>query len=367
MEEMGNGRAAKSVEVKCTFCHRTLRNGVQCSGCCAWYHFNCTESKLEDCVTDEWRCSRCEIQKSRRIMEEKAEDLERLRAELEKAKSKIFDLAAENVGLKAEIAEMKLQLDPRLEGDVHTDRGFGGRKSESRITREEIDCKDGDNSEPKGETRKSIFREEKTKCRGRGRMEWRSRRQVIEERPQVEDGGEGATLVKTVPPRVKIIGDSIIRFAGGFEAKGGVGVHCFPGIRTEQLDRKISDMTSNGEESVVLIHVGTNDLRSAKSDDHLIGFIWDLATSVKNKFKSAKIVISGILRRRDVYYKRIDRINESIEWVCLQKEITFVDPNCWIGDRHLGRDGVHLNRKGSQVIANLFKNIAQKLCDQGNL
>lgn len=197
-------------------------------------------------------------------------------------------------------------------------------------------------------------------------MAWSNRRQEREESEKSEDrgqrkGGRGDA------PKVKVIGDSIIRFIGGRCPSDWMNVHCFPGIRTEQLDRKIGSMTSEGDESVVLIHVGTNDVKGAMTNDHIIGFIWDLCTTAKKKFKGAKIVISGIIRRRDVHYKKIDYINEGIEWVCEKFGMTFVDPNCWIRDNHFSRAGVHLNRQGSAVMEKLFRNITQKLFQPGNL
>ncbi|KAG8240076.1 hypothetical protein J437_LFUL018900 [Ladona fulva] len=61
----------------------------------------------------------------------------------------------------------------------------------------------------------------------------------------------------------------MVRFSKGKCKEQGAKVECFPGIKAEQLQRKIQGVQGNRDEKIVLMHVGTNDIRAAKSDEHI--------------------------------------------------------------------------------------------------
>jgi hypothetical protein len=65
--------------------------------------------------------------------------------------------------------------------------------------------------------------------------------------------------------------------------------------------------------------------------------------TAKSKLPNCRLVLSGVLRRRDVSWRRIGALNDTFDWVANALEITFVDPNTWIEDRDFARDGLHLN------------------------
>jgi hypothetical protein len=124
-------------------------------------------------------------------------------------------------------------------------------------------------------------------------------------------------------------------------------VECFPGIRTEQLHRVIEKRDLGSPETVV-IHVGTNDLRTMKNLDFLVGEVYALVATAKSKLPNCRLVLSGVLRRRDVSWRRIGALNDRFDWVANALEITFVDPNSWIEGGDFARDGLHLNGRGNR-------------------
>jgi hypothetical protein len=75
-------------------------------------------------------------------------------------------------------------------------------------------------------------------------------------------------------------------------------VESFPGIRTEQLQRVIEKRDLGSPNSVV-IHVGTNDLRTG-SLAYVMGDVYDLLYTAKSKFSASRVVLNGVLRRGDV-------------------------------------------------------------------
>lgn len=165
---------------------------------------------------------------------------------------------------------------------------------------------------------------------------------------------------------VLVMGDSILRFSGeGCKIKGAT-VECFPGIRAEQLSNKIERMDNERKEKLVVIHVGTNNVKRAESSDHVVGEIYDLCNVARKKFSGAKIIVNGIIKRKYVSPGKIEYINRGISWVCKRQGINFVNPNSWVREWDLGRDGLHLNRRGTFNFGNCLSNSIFRCLQQGN-
>ena len=112
-----------------------------------------------------------------------------------------------------------------------------------------------------------------------------------------------------------VLGDSIIQNVG--TECSDMKVECFPGIRTEQLQRVIARRDLGSSDSVV-IHVGTNDLRTGNLD-YVMGDVYDLVNTAKTKFSASRIVLSGVLRRGDMSWRRIRAVNDRL--VCVANTI----------------------------------------------
>ncbi len=158
---------------------------------------------------------------------------------------------------------------------------------------------------------------------------------------------------KGTEKNVLVLGDSIVRHTGtGNEA---LDVRCFPGIRTAQL-RRVIESQDMGRPDAVILHVVTND--SKRNVDYVIGDIYELVTAARKKFPTAKLILSGLLRRRDTRWTRIGLINDGMDWVARSLGVQMVDANAWIADGDLGRDGLHLNRRGASKLGRLFTKVS---------
>jgi hypothetical protein len=73
-----------------------------------------------------------------------------------------------------------------------------------------------------------------------------------------------------------VLGESIIR---NVESEH-VRVQCFPGIRTEQLQR-VMENRDLGSPDTLVIHVGTNDLRRTANLDYVMGDVYALVNKAK--------------------------------------------------------------------------------------
>jgi hypothetical protein len=96
----------------------------------------------------------------------------------------------------------------------------------------------------------------------------------------------------------------------------------------------------------LIIHVGTNELRSTRNLNYIMGEVYALVSNAKKKLPKSKLVLSGVLRRRDVPWRRIGALNDRLFWVSNAVELTYVDPNSWIEEGDFGGDEVHLNARG---------------------
>ena len=130
-------------------------------------------------------------------------------------------------------------------------------------------------------------------------------------------------------------------------------VECFPGIRTEQLHR-VTENRDLGNPDTVVIHVGTKDLRRTGNLDYVMGDVYDFVNTAKTKFSTSRVVLSGVLRRRELSWRRNGAVNSRYEWVAQTLGVNFVDPNSWIDDWDFSRDGLHINRRGARHLGQIY-------------
>lgn len=102
--------------------------------------------------------------------------------------------------------------------------------------------------------------------------------------------------------------------------------------------------------------MGTNDIQRGIFAEEIMGDTLDLVDTIKSQSPTTKIVISGILHRRDINDRRINRINEELDWLCSVRNCLMLHGNSWIGSMDLASDGVHLNRRGADKLGQLLVN-----------
>lgn len=160
--------------------------------------------------------------------------------------------------------------------------------------------------------------------------------------------------VKGISAKCLLVGDSIIRNVGAEQEE--IRVECFPGIKTDQL-RRVVENTDLGSPETVIVHVGTNDLRNTRNLDWTMGEAYDLVATIKKKLPSSRLIMSGVIRRKDTKWRRVGALNGRLEWIAEAFGITFVDPNSWLEDEDFGRDGIHLNGRGKSRLGQLYTRV----------
>ena len=152
-----------------------------------------------------------------------------------------------------------------------------------------------------------------------------------------------------------VVGDSIIRNLG--TRQNNMMLECFPGIRTEQLHSGL-DNRDLGTPDTVVIHVGTNNLKRSLNLDYVMGEVYSLVNKAKVKFPQSETVLSGLLRRTDVAWRRNGALNDRYDWITKTLGVTFVDPNSWLEDWDSARDGLHINRRGARRLSQLHSRVS---------
>jgi len=152
-----------------------------------------------------------------------------------------------------------------------------------------------------------------------------------------------------------VVGDSIVRNVGAEHED--MKVECVPGIKTEQLHRVMEKRDLASPETVI-IHVGTNDLRTKRNVDFVMGEVYALVSTAKKNLPICRLVLSGVLRRRYVTCRRIGALNDRFDWVANALGLNFFDPNSWIFDGDFASDGLHLSGRGKRRLGQLYARVS---------
>ncbi len=156
-----------------------------------------------------------------------------------------------------------------------------------------------------------------------------------------------------------IIGDSLLKNVHGWELKKRcdkgekIYVKCFPGANTHDLTSYVIPSTERSPDCIIL-HVGTNDLRSEKSEVEIAREITDLATSISER--SIEVRISELVPRGDALESKRNKVNISLKELCKQHKFSFIGQSNITPHSHLNNSKIHLNKVGDTIFAeNLFK------------
>ena len=116
----------------------------------------------------------------------------------------------------------------------------------------------------------------------------------------------------TLPTKQKftkcmLVGDSVVRNVGAEHAD--MKVECSPGIKTEQLHRVMEkrDLVSP---DTVIIHVGTNDLRTTRNLDTVMVEVYALVCTAKKKLPNLQSSKRGHASYRKV--SSSDRVSRKL-------------------------------------------------------
>ena len=102
----------------------------------------------------------------------------------------------------------------------------------------------------------------------------------------------------------------------------------------------------------IILHCGTNDLKSDRTSSQIAREIIDLAISMKSN--KNKISISLLTPRSDKLNNKASEVNNRLINMCSHRNIAYIDHSSSIQQNHINESKVHLNRYGTIVFANNF-------------
>ena len=101
------------------------------------------------------------------------------------------------------------------------------------------------------------------------------------------------------------------------------------------------------------MHCGTNNLREETTPDKIAEEIIKLA--VNTKTDKNEVMISSLTFRKDKLQHKVQQVNDYLKIKSSKVNLGFVDNNN-LNREHFNPTGIHLNFKGSEVLANNFIN-----------
>ena len=169
---------------------------------------------------------------------------------------------------------------------------------------------------------------------------------------------------------VVILGDSIVKNIIGPKLSSqdaNVKVLPFSGAKAGDMSDYASPTLKTKPDSIIL-HVGTNNLKSKDSPDRIQTKVSELAKEIKSKCPQTKLAISSIIKRDDdkSLNSKIDKLNSGLQSMCQSNNFDFIS-NDNIGVEHLNNSKLHLNKKGSALLASNFRRYIRRERNNVNL
>ena len=105
------------------------------------------------------------------------------------------------------------------------------------------------------------------------------------------------------------------------------------------MKHHIMECLEYGPPDTILLHHGTNDLRSEEPAEKIASNIINVAFSAKNK---NTVYVSGLIVRNGKYNRKGKEVNVVLKKKCNNKNLSLID-NRNINPRMLNKSGLHLN------------------------
>ena len=130
-----------------------------------------------------------------------------------------------------------------------------------------------------------------------------------------------------------------------------VCIKSFSGADTEAVEHFVKP-TMKYENDLVILQLGTNDLRSEKSSQDIANKIINIGTNMKTE--KTEIMRSGITPHGDNEHldKKCSEVNTILINLCSLYNFNFINNTSISKAHHINSSGLHLNIKGTYTLAN---------------
>jgi hypothetical protein len=155
-----------------------------------------------------------------------------------------------------------------------------------------------------------------------------------------------------------IVGDSMIKEIKAHKMKidldpdDRIYIKSFPGA-TIQCMRDYVKPTLRHNPDLIIVHAGTNDLKSEQTSEEIALNLLNLVKEIKTT--TNEVMISSVTTRKDKQNAKGKKVNVHLKSLCSKNSIGYIDNNL-ITEKHLNGSGIHLNYNGTALLANNFIN-----------
>ena len=127
-------------------------------------------------------------------------------------------------------------------------------------------------------------------------------------------------------------------------------VKSFSGATTDCMNSHACPTIKRNPKRIIL-HCGTNDLRSQASAENIAEEIIELAKAIKTEGNT--VFVSGLVARGDRWNAEVCEVNRFLTQRSQGEDLQFID-NSNITLEHLNRSLLHLNPEGTKLLATNF-------------
>ena len=164
------------------------------------------------------------------------------------------------------------------------------------------------------------------------------------------------------------MGNSVVKKLNGYlltkkiKHRGIVEVRPFATAKGSCMQDHVKPIIRDINPQQIILHVGTNDLKTKRTASQIAESIIDLSISLKKN--GNMVAVSGIVPRLDELNNKAAEVNNRLELMCKQRDLPYIShcetiyPN-----RHLNESNLHLNSYGIRAFAENFSNFCPSLID----
>ena len=117
----------------------------------------------------------------------------------------------------------------------------------------------------------------------------------------------------------------------------------FGGATTDDMNSHVIPTMKRNPNKVIL-HCGTNNIRSQATPENIAKEVMELAVSLSTKENT--VFVSGIVPRGENWKNKVSEINKHLLSACSSRNMPFIDNSSISTEYHLNRSRLHLNRRG---------------------
>ena len=153
-----------------------------------------------------------------------------------------------------------------------------------------------------------------------------------------------------------IIGDSMVKnlksykLTNSLNSKERVVVRTFPGATVSDINVNAKQLLDEINPQRIIIHVGTNDLKTSKSPNEIGESIINMVSDFNSGRKSI-FHVSSIIARGDHLNEKAKAVNSVVRRLCQERNVCFIDHENINPDIHLNNSRLHFARNLIRILS----------------